>query len=88
MKPEAVTLPKMCPNCGHRCVAPTVTLGDTSCDHCKALKQAHGQALEAVRASIANSLRVWLQESDRTFESLSGIISANLELVQPAASTK
>ena len=30
-------LPKMCPKCGHRCIAPTKVLGDDSCDHCKAM---------------------------------------------------
>ena len=33
--------PKMCPECGHRCIPPTYTVGDSSCPHCKALHEAH-----------------------------------------------
>ena len=32
--------PKMCPICSYRCLAPTMILGETGCDHCKAVVEA------------------------------------------------
>ncbi len=82
-------LPKMCPDCAHRCYAPTVTLGNTGCDHCKALRQARADVLVACIADVQQAAKQKLPGNSEAERSMVKAVCYAIELrlreLQPTA---